>query len=439
MRPAWLVVVSAMVLGAGCDDGIVIEVRTDPAAPATEVELFLGIEECGECPGISPDPTRGILPGRVFFRDDSNASEARAYVAKVQEGVATFHIKGSEVSSRLTTVAALGLGTQPSAALLPELDLNGETQHFIVQLRPATDKLPAPVPPDGDYVETWTEPAAPSFTCLGFERWSGGKFSGRAFIVPRNDPDCDGYVDGGDCSAFANNGIQEPALDELSCTTVQVSPLGEICRLGGPACKDGPSPAIDACGASSYCVSDQVCASECSQAATPEQLRVCLTQLADPAIASTRLQCAMPVVKSADFTHYELCPGSESFAFDVSAVLQQRCADDDTAMLQFPRAGTPLAFTADATVRSTNQAGGPVYELAVKLRHEGACSYRLSLAGAIASVEPRRMFTRLALGAPGTAPQYMLLPLILVPTGCDQAASCHFESAVNDSIFSCGG
>ncbi len=438
MRPAWLVVVSAMVLGAGCDDGIVIEVRTDPDAPASEVELFLGIEECGECPGISPDPSRSILPGRVFFRDDSNASEARAYVAKVRDGVATFHIKGSEVSSRLTTVAALGLGMQPSAALLPELDLDGETQHFIVQLRPATGKLPAPVPPDGDYVETWTEPAALGFTCLGFERWSGGEFGGRAFIVPRNDPDCDGFIDGGDCSTFANNGTQEPAPEELSCTTLQISPFREICRLGGPTCKDGPSPAIDPCGASSYCVSDQVCASACAEASTPSQLRTCLAQSADPAFTSTRLQCTLPVSKAADFTHYELCPGAESFTFDVSQVLQQRCADDDTTMLQFPRAGTPLGFAADVKLGSTNQSSGEMYELAVKLRHEDACSYRMSIAGAIASFEPRRMFTRLALGAPGTAPQYMLLPLILVPTTCDQVASCHFEGDLNDSVYSCG-
>ncbi len=428
-----------MVLGVGCDDGIVIEVRTDPAAPASEVELFLGIEECGGCPGISPDPTRGILPGRVFFRDDSNASEARAYVAKVQGGVATFHIKSSEVSTRLTTVAALGLGMQPSAALLPALDLDGEAQHFVVQLRPATGKLPAPVPPDGDYVETWSEPAAPSFTCLGFERWAGGEFGGRAFIVPKHDPDCDGYVDDGDCSTFANNGIQEPALDELSCTTVELTSASQRCRLGGPTCKDGPTPSMEACGASSYCVPEQVCLSTCADATTPDALKACLAQFAGPAFAGTRLQCTLPVVKSADLTHYTLCPGSDSFTFDTSAILQQRCADDDTPLLQIPRAGSPLAFTADTTLLSTNQAGGEVYELAVKLRHEGACSYRMSTAGAIASIEPRRTFTRLALGAPGTAPQYMLLPLILVPaTTCDAEPTCHFEGDLNDSVFSCG-
>lgn len=420
---------------AGCDDGVVIEVRTPGATD--EVELFLGIEECGDCPGVSPSGEAGAvpLPGRVFFRDDSG--NARRYTQRAAGGVASFHIKPSDVGSELLTLAAIARGSAVSATLVQSIDLDAGPQHYVLELAAARDVLPPPGAPDGTYVAVWEQPnTTPASACFAFERWQDQQFAGRAFIVPKDDPDCDGFTaeTGNECNPYVANGSGEPQVDDQNACLVPETVTGglQTCRIGGPACADGSPNETEVCAPSSYCVPNTACVSCTGE----DPLHACL-----PVIRSAipRLTCTVPMKKAADATHYEACTEVQSFTADLAATLGTDCVADDTPLFPVDPTATSTGFVSELEFPSgvANTAN-----LFVKLKHEDVCRYRMVWGGDVGlEANERVAFVRFVVEPAGRPTVRLLMPLFVQPqivTTCEGAtAACAFETEGALDLFAC--
>ncbi|MDQ3365830.1 MAG: hypothetical protein M3680_10425 [Myxococcota bacterium] len=443
MRPAWLVL-ALCAAHAGCDDGILIEVRAPAGSQITEVELFLGLEKCGaDCPGIKPEVGTELLPGEVYFRDDPEVT--RSFTAKVVDGVATFELVPSDAGDRLHVIAAIGNPSAPTAAALVEdIDLRSGPRRYIVQLAAANDGFPATPPNDGTFVALWQQERAPQARCIGVERWRGGELADRAFIVPREDPDCDDHVIGaGECNPLAHDDASMPEHSELACVTLgSSSSTAPSCRLGGPACIDGAGPdGMTACAASDICVPSAVCAEPaCATATTQAALRECLGAAAGAAIEIVpRIECTAQVRKAADGTGFELC--HNAIFFDIDPQIGQECVSAADAPLLLAPTGA-FAFVPLLSFVTSDPAGGAPLTLDVKARRETACKFRFDLSGqrALTAVDVgETTVLRVSVAPPGGAPKHLLFPLVLrfPDSDCTEPPTCVVVGPTTGDLFTC--
>nr|MBA3818102.1 hypothetical protein [Deltaproteobacteria bacterium] len=440
MRPAWLVL-ALCAAHAGCDDGIIIEVRAPAGSQITEVELFLGLERCGsDCPGIKPEVGTELLPGDVYFRDDPEVT--RSFIAKVVDGTATFELVASDAGDQLYVIAAIGNPSAPTAATLVEdIDLRSGPRRYIVQLATAGDGFPAAPPDDGTFVALWQQERAPQARCIGVERWRDGQLADRAFIVPREDPDCDDYVVGaGECNPLAHDGASMPAAGELSCVTLaDENTVRPTCRLGGPACVDGAGPdGMTACAPSDVCVPSEVCADDaCAATTTQAELRACLG--GSPTTAATqllpRIECTMQVRRRDLPGQYEVCHSSAFF--DLDAQIAQDCVSASNAPLLLAPSQA-LAFVPTLSFVTGDPAAALTLEL--KARRETGCKFRFDLAGPralTAADSPETAILRVSVAPPGGAPKHLLLPLLLrFPEGdCTEQPTCVLVGPTTGDLF----
>jgi len=433
MRGLQLGVIGALAL-AGCDDGVVIEVRTPGATD--NVELFLGIEECFDCPGVSPSAATGSvpLPGHVYFRDDSKTTASR-YTRQASGGVASFHIKPSDLAQEVLTLAVFAEGAQVSATIVQNIDLSGGAQHLILELAPAQDMLPPPVPPDGNYVAVWEQAnTSPASACFAFEQWRNQEFQGRAFIVPKQDPDCDGILEANECNPYVANGTGEPEIAAgTACLVPQELANGtRTCRIGGPACSDADPSQTTACAPSSYCIPNAACATCDVNAEDPVQTCLPVIQAAKP-----RLVCKLPVLKSDDATHLDACPEARTFAADLSTSLGIDCVFDDTPFVQVAAGAT---FAPELKFPTTVANGSDLF---LKLKHEDRCQFRIDWDGSVGfELDPRQGFVRFVVEPAGQPTVRLLMPIelqLVTVASCEtEEPACELvrEDALPD-LFGC--
>lgn len=241
---------------AGCfsDRGLVIEVDVGDSG-AVAVELFLGADVCTpgdnpagiDCRTIAPPPPAGPtpMPGAIWFRD-SPALE----VATVQDHRAIFQLR-SDVATMVPIVIAVGMnsgGQGPSQGLDPRAIATAVLHDVEIPTAAArvlrTTLVPAAsvMSPTGPAVAenrvmvwrktTMTPTTVQASSCVVTEHWEAGTAT-RDFIVPADDPDCDGVMM--ECDPAAFHGAANPG--EAARADCLVSE-GNGCALGSYGCSD---------------------------------------------------------------------------------------------------------------------------------------------------------------------------------------------------------
>jgi hypothetical protein len=383
VRASWLIVCLGL---AACEDAVVLEVHTAPGVDADEVQLFIGLGSCGDCPGIQPPNIPEILPGEVFFREDSFRT-ARLRTAKVEGGVARFRIEASEVGEAFTLAVAVD-SNHRSAAVIQSLPLN-EAGKYRVDLRAAGGGLgPKPTPATGNFVDIWTQPGG-TFPCMGFEHWSEGRLDKRLFIVPADDLDCDARLNM-ECAPFGYEATGLPTFDEATCTTtVEITDVGATCWLGGPACNEKTAE-MHACYPTDYCLPSSYCDGAVNQACGaigggPLGVEACLF---GDTPSSARLKCTIAFEPSTDNTHADVCNNDPTFEFDLfpmapanSPIACVPPTDSNKLLYERSMMGEPREFT-DKIVLATKDGTGKMFPLEVKLHYlYTGCKYKMEIYG----------------------------------------------------------
>ena len=435
MRRIWL-----LVCLAACDDAVVLEVHTAPGADAAEVQLFIGLGSCDDCPGIQPPNIPEILPGEVYFREDS-FRPTRLRTAKVENGVARFRIEASEVGDAFTLAVAVDSNNR-SAAVIQSLPLN-EAGKYRVDLREATGGLGPKAAANGNFVGIWTQPGG-AFPCMGFEHWSDGRLDGRLFIVPADDLDCDARLNM-ECAPFGYEATGLPTFEEATCTSKQPTTDGSICWLGGPACdeksgEDHPCFPTDYCLPGSYCdpLTNQACG-------TLGGLEACL--FSDPP-PSARLECTIAFQPSTDNTHADICDNDPTFEFDlfpmaapsgpVACVPPDR---DHELLYEQAKQGEPRAFT-DKVTFTTKDASGKMFPLELKLHYiYTGCTFKAEVSGdkaigAVTPLEEKRVFAQFWTSRNGGRTRKLLVPVELTfANDCGRPSTCRL--VMDESTSNC--
>jgi hypothetical protein len=255
---------------AGCfsDRGLAIEVDVGDTG-ATSVELYVGEFDCTpgdntagiSCTSIAPPDGTIALAGDVFLRNDPVP-----YTAPVKDGKATFVIT-SDTAKTLPVVIAVGSVSDSQGvrglATLRELELPANSARIVT----TTLVSAHPVQPQQsdsetmdlteDRVMVWPE-ANPQRPCVVVEHWRSGEPVRREFLVPDEDPDCDGVPN--ECNAAAYLGTSAGGMaSEPNCFAGQDG----ACVLGSLPCNDVSGPEPGTCTAQqdqdTVCVPSQFC------------------------------------------------------------------------------------------------------------------------------------------------------------------------------------
>lgn len=275
MRGARLGRIDALVIAlcaAGCfsDRGVAIEVDVGTTG-ATSVELYLGKDPCDSdhhppgvtCDSITPPDATSPLTGNMFFRD---ASVRYTVNVDVKDHTATFRLQADQ-ATRLPIAIAVGFvrdeqGTQGmrpvGAATMRPLEIPLNSARIVT-----TTLIPAnQVQPSGDgetRVIVWNKPTSPS-SCVAVEHSPREQPATWDFVVPLDDPDCDGLLNKDECNANAFDGMNAGG----QAATPNCFTAGESsCVLGSLACADGHPPVLGTCQAQQdqapVCVPSQFC------------------------------------------------------------------------------------------------------------------------------------------------------------------------------------
>jgi hypothetical protein len=421
---------------AACDDAVVLEVHTAPGAPAEEVQLFIGLGSCGDCPGIQPPMIPEILPGDVYYREDSYRP-ARRRTAKVEGGVARFRIEASEVGDTFTLAIAVDSNNR-SAAVIRSLPLD-EAGKYRVDLRETTGGLGPKVAANGEFVGIWTQPGG-TFPCMGFEHWSNGRLDERLFIVPADDLDCDARMNM-ECAPYGYDATGLPTFEEATCTTKEQIADGSICWLGGPAC-DETTDQEHECYPTDYCVPSAYC-DPLTNAACGSIGGAVDACLFGDAVPAARLKCNIAYQPSSDGTHGEQC-GSTVFEADLlqsaTAVACVSPPDPSRLLYERPAAGDAREFSHSVQF-STKDASGKVYPLDFKLYFTGAgCKFKVEANGdkALGAAVPieKKVYAQIWTAKNGGRTRKLLVPVdLLFENDCGRPSSCAL--VLDESTMNC--
>ena len=443
MRGLLLIVGLAL---AGCDDAVVLEVHPAPNAPTDTVQLFIGLYECGDCPGIQPPDGPAVLPGNVFYREDSYR-ETVVRTARVENGVARFRIESSEVGGAFALAVAVDAAGK-SAAVVRSLPLD-KAARYRVDLIPANASGrsglgPKPDTTDGSFVGIWQQPNG-TLPCMGFEQWSQGHLDGRIFIVPADDLDCDARLNDVECAPYGYDATGVPTFEEATClTATPITVDTSICSLGGPACDEVSGQDLP-CAATDYCVPSTFCdpVNQLPCAGSPD-LAACL--FSPQVTTSANLKCTIAIQPASDNTHSVAC--SSNFEFDlfpasVPAAASLACAGpNESLLLPAPIVGTPLAFQDFVTI-VMKDANGKTFPVNFKLRWSfDGCRYRVDHTGDLPldpiGTDGRRVFAQLWVSRSGGAMRKLLVPVELSFTdSCERESTCALTFDGADSIGAC--
>jgi hypothetical protein len=422
---------------AACEDAIVIEVHPAPGVPTTEVQLFVGLYTCDDCPGIQPPLTPEILPGDVYFREAANQ---QVRTAKVEGGVATFRIEPSESFARLELAVAVDANGE-SAALIQSIPLDTAGRYRVDLLRAGGKLGLKPATADGNFVTIWKQPNGP-LPCMGFERWQSGALQGeRIFIVPEDDLDCDGRTTN-ECAPYGYDAVGVPRLAETSCTTL--TPLAmnlDVCKLGGATC-DETTGTPRACAPSEYCLASAYCDAANLACALPQNRDICLFET--EASPETVLECTIPFQPATD--HDDVCGNGQLAKFNIRQTTGTAnpiacIGPDQDFLLERPAPGRPLEFS-DTIKRTSRDTANREWVVETRMHWEGGCNYKLEVHGEKAPMilEPdgEQTFAQFWVTQNGGGIRKVLVPIRLQYTNdCAQPAKCTLTLESENSLAKC--
>jgi hypothetical protein len=387
-QSSWKLVAAGTVmiaLGAiGCfsDRGVVIEVDIGDTE-ATSVELFIGKGACADdqpagvsCATIVPQgATSPLAPqgdDKVWFRD-----HAAPYVADVNRNThtATFHLKTDEATTLPVVIAVAFAPSRESMCPIGTATLRGlpiqSNSALIVttRLACANPVLPRPTDPQnttGDRVMVWAKETSPS-SCVVVEHWKSEQPVRRDFVVPADDPDCDGLLNAKECNANVYDGSSEAGqASNPDCFGFDSS---NTCLLGSHKCTDVGGSMDSTCVPQSpehdqdpVCVPWEFCNSCMNTSLDP---RCPQGLIADPSSPIPRFECRIPISSEG-----ALCSGDNStpISLDLFYSLDAKCDRQ-------PLLGA-FQFTDLSTNSASHTFGGVVMELGSP---NGNCNFPITL------------------------------------------------------------
>jgi hypothetical protein len=420
----------------------VLEVHPAPDVGADTVLLFIGLASCDDCPGIQPPNVPEILPGDVYYREDSNRTISIRKAQVEDDGVARFRIESSDVGDTFKLAVAMD-SNERSAALIQSLPLD-TAGRYRVDLRAGTGGVglgPKPATTSGNFVGIWRQPNS-ELPCMGFEQWSDGRLGERVFIVPQNDLDCDARPSP-ECAPYGVGGTGVPTFDEVTCTGIVTSDTRAYCALGGPAC-DELSGEVFGCAPSEYCLPAQYCDSlantQCAMAASggAQNIDGCLFNT-DVRLGG-KLKCAIGFHPSSDNSQQQPCDSEVSFEiFSNNSGLA--CAGPyDRLILERPATTTDVREFEDLVTYQTKDPTGKLLPFEIKLRQSDGCKYTAYLngtkgVGAFTPIE-HTAFAQFWVTSFGGAMHKVLVPIeVAFGNDCSQPSIC--QLVPDTSISAC--
>lgn len=248
----------------GCaNNGVVVEVDTNGLV-VSSVELVISNRLCqhpdqdGDCASIQGQGFGVALgaPGDLYARD------ASAITGELVDGKAVFELP--ESGNTIEMAFALGRddnGTIVGSAVMADtLDPSSGPRRYRVTLDP-TEELRGPTKSPGMAAAAqW----GGGNQCVGVEPiQSTLEVQRPIFILPKDDPDCDGRRDGEECDPLWFDGISFDEAAAVHCVQPKNDDPAEPCLLGHvPTCIENPAnSSVPSCIQSAVCLPSTVCAS----------------------------------------------------------------------------------------------------------------------------------------------------------------------------------
>lgn len=363
---AWLL----CLLVACSGEGVIVEVETAGLGVAS-VELVLADRGC-------KDPLSGeacaAIQGQGFTSflgepTDLYTRAASATIRELDDGVARFELPAE---SRTVPMAfAIGRDAQGeivgAAVMARTLDLAAGPVVYRVALDRTTDLRSDPQPGAAAAAQ-WGRATT---QCLGIHpSRSAMKIQRPIFILPEDDPDCDGRIaaDDGECNPLWFDGV---SLDEATAShCVQPSTI----IAGGP-CVIGHVPqCVEADVAEPLCVESPIrCVPDlvCNSCATDDT--ACQNDKLGSAAAEARLDCLFPANENTALGFSEACDGNNDSFLIVPTQLpaaNARCLDAQLATLSTAALDSPLDknFTSNG---ATFTVADVLEDCTIKLKWDG--------------------------------------------------------------------
>lgn len=280
----------SLVVLVGCaGDGVIVEVDT-AGLGVTSVELVLSDRICedplrgGDCASIQGPNFKLALgqQGDIFSRD------ASAKIV-VEDGLARFELPSEDNVLRMGF--ALGRDAQGvivgSAVMDNTLDLSAGPVIYRVALDPTEPLRERLFDPSRAAAAQWGE----GDRCVGVQPLRTTVGQRPFFILPDDDPDCDGRhtTDDGECDPLWFDGMLFDENSAMHCAQPSMTLQGAPCVVGHiPQCVEGDVSEIGCVEPPLRCVPDPLCKA-CATDDTPCQNQL----LASPAI-ETRIDCSIP-------------------------------------------------------------------------------------------------------------------------------------------------
>jgi len=317
-----LFAIAAWASGCFSDHGLAISVDVG-ATGATSVELYLG-EPCDpannpqgiDCQSIIPPNATGTMPGTVWFRD----ADAR-YSAQVRGGVASFRLN-ADPATTLPIVLAIGMTTTGAVGTATLRDLAVPLVSASPRVIEARLVAAAPVAADvpagtTDRVQVWAK-QAPASACVVVEHWQAGTPT-RDFVVPPEDPDCDGAAAECDPAAYLAT-LPGGSAGSPRCFAEGTGDRSATCLLGSLGCSDASGALAGTCApltGDQVCVPSQFCGCTSAGSTTGPDPGCLLSRIASAATIP-RIECQVPSSASASPTKLDLCPNADRATIDMS-------------------------------------------------------------------------------------------------------------------------
>ena len=251
-------------VACGGGSGVDIDIFVPDGATVTRVELWVAYDPCTNCPsGVAW--TNAPVDGDIYYLRDEAVIKAEQsgdrWVIHLDALPDYTDPRGIVIvgfdADKVTAVKAIEYPHIPSSSV-------AIWQVYLHAAAPATtDVATPPADPNLDHrVHVWARQPTPELPaptgCLVSQEWNGSRWD-VGFIVPKSDPDCDGYPIEKECNQFWYQ-----YKSQGSCVSNQIVPDAPMpCVLGYSPCEDGVS-GDKTCGHElnglTSCVPDAICA-----------------------------------------------------------------------------------------------------------------------------------------------------------------------------------
>ncbi len=406
--------------------GIYVEVQINGLEVAS-VELVLADGLCKLADGSSCDRLQGKAfkaavdaPGHIFKR------EAARETTTIEDGSAWFEIPAGDRT--LDMVFALGRDANRNivgVAVMPDtLDLREEPVIYRVVLDPAQPLLPRQ-PVDTAVTAEWSTDAD---QCIGVRPVNPGDL-GPIFIVPADNPDCDGATGEGECDPLWYDGFSFDESTAAHCSQPsQVIP--GACVLGHvPACVENQSAEISGCVESNQCLPTAVC--ECGvfdEACQETKLRA--------HDVDARLDCSVPGETDASVDVIFHCSSDNTFRIPPSAELSigGRCV------------AAELIATPDATFHSERGAAfsAPTAKFEVTDHDDQTCAITMKWEGQLLPTQIEHTVLVVTIERSDLSTRELWIPINFLPTlqcptspGSPGTGCTYVDVEAPDALTSC--